>query len=95
MSSSAHIDNQGKDILIAGEEPTKRLDDTTLIVETKYLIDFKQPRKRFVLGLHYNGSNSFLFVNATKIYQFKAKDYKIKNYALCSGNISKDFKLII
>ena len=40
--------------------------------------------------LHYNGSNSFLFVNATKIYQFKAKDYKIKDHILCLGNISKD-----
>ena len=30
-----------------------------------------------------------LFVNATKIYQFKAKDSEIKDYALCLGNISK------
>ena len=34
-----------------------------------------------------------LFVNATKIYQFKAKDSEIKDYALCLGNISKDFKI--
>ena len=27
-----------------------------------------------VLSLHYNESNSFLFINITKIYQFKAKD---------------------
>ena len=31
------------------------------------------------------------FVNATKIFQFKAKNSKIKDYALCLGNISKDF----
>ena len=50
--------------------------------------------KRFVLhynGVHYNGSNSLLFVNATKIYQFKANDSELKDYALCLGNISKDF----
>ena len=41
--------------------------------------------------LHYNGSNSFLFVNATKIYQFKAKDSEIKPNPLCLGNISKGF----
>ena len=70
MSSSVHIDNKNKDILILGEEPTQGLDDTTLTAEAKYLINFTQPRKRFVLSLHYNGSNSFLFVNATKIYQF-------------------------
>ena len=46
-----------------------------------------------MLSLHYNGSKSFLFVNATKIYQFKAKDSDIKDYSLCLGNISKDFTL--
>ena len=52
-----------------------------------------QPNKRCVLSLHYNGSNSFLFVNATKIYQSKAKDSEIKDYASCLGNISKDFTI--
>ena len=33
------------------------------------------------------------FVNATKIYQFNAKDSEIKDYALCLGNISKDFTI--
>ena len=78
MSSAVHIDNNEKDILILGEG----LDDTTLIAEARYPINFTQPRKRFVLSLHYNSSNSFLFVNATKIYHFKAKDSKIKDYAL-------------
>ena len=43
------------------------------------------------LNLHYNGSNSFLFVNATKIYQFKSKDSEIKKYSLCLWNISNNF----
>ena len=77
MSSSVHIDNKNKDILILGEGPTQRLHDTT--VETKHPINFIQPRKKFVLSLYYNGSNSFLFVNATKIYQFKAKVSEIKD----------------
>ena len=72
MSSLAHIDNKGKDILIV-EGPTQGLDDTTLTAEPKYPINFTQSGKRFVLSLHYNGSNSFLFVNVTKIFQFKAK----------------------
>ena len=78
MSSAVHIDNNGKDILILGEG----LDDTILIAEARYPINFTQPRKRFVLSLHYNSRNSFLFVNATKTYHFKAKDSKIKDYAL-------------
>ena len=68
MSSSVHIDNKGKDILILGEGPTQELDDITLTAEVIYPINFTKPNKRFVLSLHYNGSNSFLFVNATKIY---------------------------
>ena len=34
-----------------------------------------------------------MFVNATKIYQFKAKDSEIKDYSLCLGNVSKDFAI--
>ena len=45
------------------------------------------------IDLHYNGSNGFLFVNASKIYQFEVKDSKIKYYTLCSSNISKDFTI--
>ena len=82
MSSSVHFDNKRKDILILGEEPTQRLDDTTLIAEAKYPISFTKLGKIFVLSLLYNGNNNFLFVNATKINQFKAKvskDFKINN----------------
>ena len=77
MSSSVHIHNKGKDILILDEGPTQGLDDKRITVEAKYPIDFTQLQKRFVLSLHYNGSNSFLVVNAIKIHQFKAKDSEI------------------
>ena len=73
MSSSVHVDDKRKDILILGEESTRGLNYTTLTEEAKYPISFTQPNKTFVLILHYNGTNSFLFVNVTKIYQFKAK----------------------
>ena len=46
-----------------------------------------------MLSLHYNRSKSFLFVNTTKIYQFKAKQSEIKDFTLCLGNISKDFTI--
>ena len=94
MSASVHVDNKGKDILILGKESAQGLDDSTLKTEAKYPINFKQSGKRFVLSLHDNGSNSFLFVNATKVYQFKAKNSEIKDYALCLGNVSKDFTIL-
>ena len=64
MSSSVHIDNKGNDILILGEGRTQGLDDATLTTEAIDPIIFTKPNKRFALSLHYNGSNSFLFVNA-------------------------------
>ena len=41
--------------------------------------------------MHYNGENSYLFVNGTEIYKFKAKDFQIVAAPLCLGNISKDW----
>ena len=93
MSSSVHIDNKNKDILILGEGSTEELDDTTLTAKPKYPINLTQSRKVFVLSLHCNGRNSFLFVNATKICQSKAQDSEIKPYPLCLGNISKDYTI--
>ena len=59
--------------MIFGEGPTQGLDDTTLTAEAKYPTNFTQLQNRFVSTLHYNGRNSFLFVNAAKMYQFKVK----------------------
>ena len=93
MGSSVHVDNEGKYILILGEQPTQLLDGTTLTAETKYPINFTQSNRRFVLSLHYNGSDSFLCVNATKIYKCNAKSSEIKKYLLCLGNVLKDFTI--
>ena len=41
--------------------------------------------------MHYNGANSYLFVNGTEIYKFKAKDSEIVATLLCLGNISNNF----
>ena len=68
MSLSFHIDNKGKDNLILGKRPAQGLDYTKLTLEAKYPINFTQSGKRFVLSLHYNENNSFLFVNAGKVY---------------------------
>ena len=63
-------------ILILCERPIQGLDNTTLTAEAKYPINFTQPNKRFVLNLHYNGRNSFLFVNAINAINSKQKNLK-------------------
>ena len=55
-----------------------------------YSINFTLTKKKSCLNLHYNGANSYLFVNGTEIYKFKAKDSEIVASPLCLGNISKD-----
>ena len=58
-----------------------------------YSINFTVTKKRFSLSLHYNGANTYLFVNGTKIYKLKAKDPEIVTTPLCLGNISKDWSV--
>ena len=79
-----------KDTLVFGKGPTQGLEHT-LTAEKMYSINFTVTRKKFCLSLHYNGANSYLFVNGTEIYKFKAKDSGIVATPLCLGNISKDW----
>ena len=57
------------------------------------LISQKTKNKKFCLALHYNKGNSYLFVNGTEIYKFKAKYSEILPYSLYLGNISKDWSV--
>ena len=41
--------------------------------------------------MHYNGTNSYLFVNGKEIIKFKAKDSEIVPYSLSLENSSKDW----
>ena len=92
MSTSIHIDNKGKDILVLRRAPTQGL-ESTLTAEKMYSINFTVTKNKFCLSLHYNGANSYLFVNGTEIIKFKAKDSAIVASPLCLGNISKDWSV--
>ena len=67
-------------LIILGKGPTEGLDHTST-AEAKYPINFSQSGK------------GFLFVNGTKIYQFKAKDSEIKDFILYLGNDLKIFTI--
>ena len=58
-----------------------------------YSINFTVTKKTFCLSLHYNGANSYLLVNGTKIIKFKAKDSETVTSLLCLWNISKDWSV--
>ena len=93
MSLSVHIDNKKERHLNLWLDLTQGWDDTTLTAEAQYSINFSGSNRKFCLSLYYNGSNSILFVNTTKIYLFKAKYFEIKKHPLCLGNISRDFSV--
>ena len=93
MSSSVHANNTINNILFLGKDFTQEINDTTIYAEITYSINFTKSKVKFCLSLHYNGDNSYLFVNGTKICKFNAKDSEIVPYPLCLGNISKDFSL--
>ena len=74
MNSSINVDNKGKDILILGIGLMQGLGEHSLTAEKMYSINFSRGAKNFCLSLHYNGANSYLFLNGTEIIKFKAKD---------------------
>ena len=92
MSSSTNIDNRKKDNLILGKGPTQGLEHR-LSAKKMYLINFTEQNKKFCLSLHYNGPNSYLFVNGKEIHKFKAKYSKNVATPLFLGNISKEWSV--
>ena len=64
-----------------------------ILQETKHFINVTRSRKKFCLSLHYSESNSFLYANSVKLYQFQTKDSDIKPYSLFLGNILTDFTI--
>ena len=93
MNRTVHANNRTKNILVLGQGIAQGLYDTTLTTEKMYQVNFKVTKKRFYLSLHYNGANSYLFVNDTEIIKFKANDSEIVENPQCLGNISKHFSV--
>ena len=54
-------------------------------------INFTEHNKKFCLSLHYNGANSYLFVDGKEIHKFKANNSEIVATPLCLRNISNDW----
>ena len=72
-SSLVHANNKANNIYLMGDLFVQGTNDTTLYAEKIYSQNFTQPSKKFVLCLHYNGNDSYLFVNDKQELKFKAK----------------------
>ena len=67
MSSSVHVDNKGKEILILGKGPTHGLGEHSLTAEKMHSANFTEHKEKYCLSLHYDGTNSYFFANGTGI----------------------------
>ena len=88
MSCSVHATNRANNIYVMGDGLTQGIHDTTLSVEKNYWRTFTDSGKKFVLSLHYNGDDSYLFVNGRQELKFKAKTDQLVKEKLCIGNLS-------
>ena len=91
MSFSIHSTNKANNIYVLGKDFVQGINDTTLYAEKIYKTNFTESNKKFVLSLHYNFSNSYLFVNGTQDLKFKSKADQILKEKLCVGNLSSDW----
>ena len=90
-NSLVHTGNKNNNIYVMGDGFVQGINDTTLYAEKTYATNFSAVNKKFVLSLHYNGDNSYLFVNGKQELKFKAKDDQIVKEIMCLGNISDDW----
>ena len=88
MSFSVHATIRANNIYVLGDGLMQGIHDTTLYVEKNYWRNFTDPGKTFVLSLHYNGDDSYLFVNGRQELKFKAKTDQLVTEKLCIGNLS-------
>ena len=91
MSSSVHATNRANNIYVMGKEFIQGINDTTIYAEKLFHNNFTELGEKFILSLHYNGDDSYLFVNGRQELKFKAKDDQIINEKLCIGNLSGEW----
>ena len=83
-----HANNKANNIYVIGDLFVQGINDTKLHAEKVYSQNFTQPSKKFVLSLHYNGDDSYLFVNGKEELKFKRKTENLVKGKLCIGNLS-------
>ena len=91
MSSSIHATNRANIIYVMGKVFIQGIYDTTIYAEKLFHNNFTVLGEKFVLSLHYNADNSYLFANGRQELKFKAKDDQMINEKLCIGNLSSEW----
>ena len=88
MSSSIHATNRANNIYVMGEGLVQGIHGTTLYAEKNYWRNFTDPGKNCLISLHYNGDESYFFVNGRQELKFKTKTDQLVKEKLCIGILS-------
>ena len=91
MSNSRHKTNKTQSALILRHGLTQKINDKTIYAENMYSPNFTVDNKTFCLSLHFNGDNSYLFVNDKEVNKCKAKNCELIKHSMCSGGLSLDY----
>ena len=78
-------------IYVMGKDYVQKINDTTIYAEKIYYRNFTDLGHKFVLSLHYNGNNSYLYVNGNQELKFKAQTDQLVKEKLCLGNLSDEW----
>ena len=88
MSFSVHATNGANNIYDMVTGLTQGIHDTTIYAEKNFYINFTDCSKTFMLSLHYNGDDSYLFVYGRQKLKFKCKTDQLVKGKLCIGYLS-------
>ena len=88
MSFSKYTNNKASNIYVMGKDYIQKNNDTKIYAEKMYYRNFADPGKKFVLSVHYNDNNSYLYVNGNQELKFKAETDQLVKEKLCLGNLS-------
>ena len=84
MSFSVHATNRANNIYVMGKELIQGINGTIIYAEKNFYRNFTDPGKKFVLSLHYNNDDSYLFVNDRQELKFKCKTDQLVKEKLCT-----------
>ena len=92
-SNISHSTNKTQNIYVLGKDFVQGINNTTIYAEKVYTTNFAEQSKTFALSSHYDGDNSYLFVNGSQELKFKSSVNYLDRNLLCVGNISSDWSL--
>ena len=97
MQKVLHMQTIKKNIIVLGKDFIQGLTTTdtrnTIYVEKIYKTNMTEPNKKFILSLHDNGNNSYLFANGKEELKFKTQSFTniMKSQVFCVGKFSSNW----